>query len=317
MLGCSAYPVVYSLLQGSSVPRADFRYRTRKGYKVKLPLLRIAGGSQDADFQGQVQAAIAAGNNTPAAPVAPNVPATETKEEGLSGFAKDFLSTVPEGERPILQKHLTEWDRNVQKKFQETKDLQSQVEPWQEFTTNGYTPEYLKQAAQLARMIEDDPQKVYEALVEQYGYGADQGVADQEEEISSDSNGEMPGWAKQQQEVLETLANIILGQQEEKKASQAEVQLDQYMSWLHETHGEFDDEYVLAGIGQGMDGVEAVQRYNSIIEKAVSSRPGSSAPPIMNSGGGLPSQAVDPASLSSKEVKDLMTNLLTQANAQG
>lgn len=279
------------------------------------PIYRIAGGSQGAEdaelsIQDQVAAAVESSRNNEAPA---ETEGTDTKQEGLSGYAKDFLGSIPEEDRPIVQRHLSTWDKNVQKKFQENQDLQSQYEPWQEFTQEGYTPEYLKQTVQFAKLLNENPQHVYEILAQQLGI-QDQGVEEEVEDDSPDENTSqeaMPAWAVQQQKALEVLAGRYVAQVEESQKAQDSQELDNYMSALHEAHGDFDDEYVLSAIGQGMDGNKAVERFNNIIESQVAKRRSANdnAPQLIGGGGGMPSSDVDPSAMSTKEVREYIAQM--------
>jgi len=276
------------------------------------PLFRIAGGSESAgiDIQGQVAAALSGGQGTsqPSGDNSLEPPGTDGDLK-LSGFAKDFLSKVAEAERPILQKYLPEWDKNVQVKFREYQDTQSQYEPWQDFLNQGYDPDYVAQTIQLAQLLENNPQAVYEALVQQYNFGNNQ-----EEEQNLEEEEEIPAWAKQQQEALSAMAEIILAQREELEMDQADEELESYLDSLKEEFGEFDEDYVTALIGEGIDGEEAVNRYNRAVQSQLEKINGANngAPLILSSGGGLPSEPIDPGSLDSKQVKDIVTKLLQQ-----
>lgn len=233
---------------------------------------------------------------------------------------QDILNAVPEQYHEALRPTLEKWDKGVQNRFQ---SLHSKYEPLKQYAD--YTPEDLEVAINLKQAIEADPKAVYDLLAQTYNF-LEQGATDGESvmEIPEDFDGD-PQVYQQLQMTQQQLADqqaTIAALQQQQELERAEEELDAYMKYLHDEHGDFDDDYVVTLLANGVDGDEAVNRYNAIVAKAggttsTETAPApKTAPAVMSAGGGVPSRAIDPKSLSNSDTKDLVAQMLLQA-AQG
>ena len=106
--------------------------------------------------------------------------------------------------------------------------------------------------------------------------------------------------------------------EQEREMEKYQEQLDAYIAYLHEPEPgkrvEFDEDYVITLLANGVDGEEAVSRYQKIVETAAPKSAPNPAPRIMPSGGGVPSNAIDPKTLSDSQTQDLVTQILQQAS---
>lgn len=232
-----------------------------------------------------------------------------------------YLEDLPETLRPLVEPKFKEWDANVTKKIQ---SLHSEYEPYKPFV-EGYEPDYLQNGVQLLEALEADPKAFLQALAEAYdvnvsGIGSEQGTADQqkvEEEDDSD-NVYLDPRVTQHEELLELMAQQLLAERQEKEQAAQDQQLEQTMAELKEKHGEFDEGYVLTLIANGVNPDAAVQQFNTLVQSFATkmNAPASNAPVVLGStgGNGVPSNAVDPSTLSDKDTQKLVVELLAKAN---
>lgn len=235
--------------------------------------------------------------------------ATEQQSNGYPWA--EYLNRVPEGVRPLVEPIFKEWDGNVTRRFQE---FHQQLEPWAPIVEE-YDPEAVQQAIMLAQAVEADPQGVYNALAQSFGFentagnDADEGSGDYEEEDPYEAR------FRKQEEMLGTIAEILLNEREARGEQEEDAELDEYLAEMKQQFGEFDEDYVLTKMANGIDPETAVQQYQSLVETRASSRNQASqnAPRIMGAGGGLPSNQVDPAQLTDKDTKSLVAQMLAAA----
>lgn len=228
---------------------------------------------------------------------------------------QEILDAVPEDYRDALRPTLEKWDKGVQARFQ---SLHSKYEPLKPYLDEA---DKLEMGMNLLRRIEEDPRAVYDLMAATYNF-AEQGATEDEgtmSELTFDPDSVDPAVLQQMQALQEQqdrLAQQLAEQQQRDEEEENRAQLDAYVSWLHEEHGEFDDDYVITLLANGIEGPDAVQRYNDIVAKAAGAPATPPAPKVMPSGGGVPSRAIDPTKLSSSETKDLVTEMLIQAQQQ-
>lgn len=225
----------------------------------------------------------------------------------------ELLNVLPSQLHGVVKPHLQKWDQGVQQRFQQ---VHSQYEPWQGIADQGVTPDDVMQALGILQTINDDPQRVYEALAEHLGVGADeQGGAGEEEEFSGNEEYQDPRYDELQGQ-FQNMAQIMLAQHEQAVAEEEDQALDSHLSELTEKFGEYDERYVLAMMDTGMSGEDAVQQYQQLISQTAGQINRPPAPKILNPGGGLPSQAVNPSELTDKGRRDLVAQMLSAAAQQ-
>jgi hypothetical protein len=105
--------------------------------------------------------------------------------------------------------------------------------------------------------------------------------------------------------------NSFTQSQEDKEIEQ---KVDNLMKDLHNTHGDFDEDWVLLQMSRGHEPEEAVKHFQkNVVEKYSSPR----KPPakIMPGNGAVPNGQVDLSKMTSKEKFDYAVNKLKMANA--
>lgn len=247
---------------------------------------------------------------------------TVQKESESKAPWENYLEKFPSSLHPVAREVFTEWDGNVTKRFQ---DLHSTYEPYKPFVEQ-WEPESIQEALQLAQALEANPQEFYNAMAKAYGFAeSEQGAENQPEveapqEFEYDPDDPLQVRLSQQEELLRTLSDHILGQREAQEQARIQAEqdaaLDTAMNTLKQQHGEFDEQYVLMQIANGVDPEDAVKQFQTLVGTwaARQNAPAASAPRVIGSGGGLPSTKVDPANLNSKQTKDLVVELLRSQN---
>lgn len=252
----------------------------------------------DEDFQGQ-----------PA-----GTEGTVEPQEHTSPWAQ-YLEPLPESVRPLVEPTFKQWDADVTQRFQK---VQSEYAPLKDFAPlveQGFTPDVAGQAFNLMQALNNDPEAVLRELAEAIGYDLDQGT--QEPNDDGETPGEFvdPRLATVEQ-MTEAMAEIMLAQERQQQEAQENAMLDAHLAELKEKHGEFDEEYILLLMGNGLTGEQAVAKYQDLVGKV--SRPAPPvAPTLLGAGGGLPSQGVDLSNLTSSQTKDLVAQMLAQAAQEG
>ena len=219
----------------------------------------------------------------------------------------NYLTDLPDSVKPLVEPIFRQWDADTTKRFQSVHSEYESLKPYQEIVSAGWDYNDVQQAIQLAATLNDNPQAIYDALVENYGYGQEQGQEaqqiDEEEQVD-------PRFAQLEQ-MTNQMAEIMVAQQNEQTAKREDAELDTLLNSLKEEHGDYDEKFVLARMFAGDSPQEAVAAFQQAIGTYAANRP---APPvIMGSGGGLPSQTVNPASMSDRDRKALITQMLAQA----
>jgi hypothetical protein len=241
----------------------------------------------------------------------------------------EYLEGIPTSLHGVVGDAFKKFDGQVTQRFQ---DLHSQYDPYKPII-EAYEPEPIQQAIALVQALENDPKAFYEGLQRAYNFGGpngEQGAANPvaqsqapapnaEGEIEYDLSDPLQARLAQQEQLMRALADKIIGEDEAKAQAQAEAEqtriLDETMASLKGKYGEFDETYVYGLIGAGFDPEQAVQQFKTTVEgwAAKVNAPAQNAPRVMGASGGLPSNRVDPATLGSRDTKNLVAEYLRTA----
>lgn len=223
----------------------------------------------------------------------------------------NFLKDVPEEHRGILEPYVKKWDSGVTRRFQE---LHSQLNPYTEL---GADPEDLQQALQLARLLDEDPERIYQALREQF---EEQGDEDDDEDAEPFQGlpPELASQLTQQQQVLEALAEYVLNQQQTSQEAQEDRELEGYLGLLKDEFGDFDEDYVLAKMYRGMDGETAVKQWQNTIQEQLNKNGSGEQKPrlpaILSGGGVVPAEQQNVAKIPRNDLKKMVAQMMQQAS---
>lgn len=235
-----------------------------------------------------------------------------------------------------IQPKLKEWDAGVQQRLSSV----SEKYKWADEIANaGYQPEQVTMALQAARMLNEQPEVMYQKLQEfltangrlpQNQQEMSEAMEDDEDE---QDDPRLAALAQQQ----EQMQQFLIMQENQRMQAQADQELENEISQLKSKHPEFDDfdiQEIISraalkaqmaasrGIQQIPTLEEAAQDYTSNVRNRILSakRPGDSAPRLMPTSGGVPASGVAPGTmggLSNKQTEDLLAELVRQDNARG
>lgn len=239
---------------------------------------------------------------------------------GLNPAWGEALSAIPEQFHQTLTPHFEKWDQSAQQRIESVNGELSKFADYKPFVENGVSAQDLEQGMQLMYQLNANPQAVYNALAEAYGFGPMTETESEEEEGEEieAQNFQDPRYDKLS-EMVDTVAQVIVSQEQEKANARADAELDAEINALKEKHPNFDERYVLSLVANGATFEEAATQYESLVSNILQQNPRPFAPSVMGTSGGgtgLPSQAIDPVALSDKDRRALVAQMLNAANQQ-
>lgn len=245
-----------------------------------------------------------------------------SSEGGYSSFVQDLLKDAPKEHVSILEPYLKKFDAGVTRRFQ---DLNNRYKPYNDL---GWDEDTVSQMAEVYRVLNEEPERLYEALRDALELGEEEAQSGLSEESQPDQDFqglpvEVQQQLQQQQQVLEALAQWVIHQDTQTTVAMEDQEFESYMGLLKEEFGDFDEKYVTAMIANGTDGEAAVKQWQAmaqeILQKANQATEGLPPAVLSSAGGGAVAQP-EPQSLGSvdsKDIRQLITNVMTQANQAG
>lgn len=232
----------------------------------------------------------------------------------------EFFNAIPEDYRedvqPLVTPVLEKWDRNVQQRFDSYK-------PYEKYIEDKVDPQVMDYAMNLLDTLNDNDGalQVFNQLgqyLEQQGLiGQEEDTgkkAEEEEEVNWD---DIPPALKKQIEQLQngfsTLAEAQLAEARTKKEADEDAALEAELKSLKQKYGDYDEDWVLAKMINGMDAEDAVKSYTDWLDNTLKERnrpqPGFKA---LGSGGDFPSGNAEfnPKKASAREVQDMIAQRL-------
>lgn len=241
--------------------------------------------------------------------------------EGTSGNPAwtNLLSVLPEDLHEKVTPVLSQWDKQVQQRFE---TVQSEWNDWKPFKEQ-YKPEDVKWGLSLAQSLAQSPKETYEAIGEYLKtslgidpFASSPNPSGQGQQEPSTSAAEDPYALKFQevQQQLDLVARAVLAKEQKDSVAAAEAQLDVELKAAKDKYGEYDEKFVLARLQAG-DSVEgAVKAYTEIAEQAAKrARPKFS---FLGSGGGVPATPVDPRKMTESARNKLAVEMLMAARGE-
>lgn len=237
----------------------------------------------------------------------------------------EVLDLLPEQFHSVVTPHFTKWDQSAQSRIEAANNSLKDYEPYKPFLEHGITSDEMEQGLRILYEINNNPRNVYDALAEAYKYNAqaqESPVANpngegEEENPLAQLPPEVMSQLGQQGDLLQTVAQIVLNDANAKQAAQADNELDAELNALKERIGDFDEGYVLAQMQNGYSAEDAGNAFLALKQSFIQNQP--FAPGILgnsNGGSGVPSNAIDPTTLSSKDTRSLVAQMLEQAARQ-
>jgi hypothetical protein len=230
----------------------------------------------------------------------------------------DVLSVIPPEYHQQVTPHFQQWDQAAQTRIE---SVNNQFKDYQPFVENGISPQDLEQGLQLMYQINSNPQGVYNALAEAYGFAAQQAnsnsqAADGEEEVDGYQDpryDEIAALQQRQQEGLDLIAQTLLQQEQAKLDAQAEAEIDSELNALKKQHPGISEEFALSLMVNGFDANQVGERWAAMTQGILQQNPRPFAPNVLGSNGGgtgLPSQAIDPKKLSGQQTRSLVEQMV-------
>lgn len=237
------------------------------------------------------------------------------------------LDKFPDPVKGIAREAFTEWDKNVQSRFD---SLSKQYSPYKSFIDQKVNPDELQKAWGIAQMIQEDPQGFARTLAQYVGLNIQeaQQVLEQQQPMEEVD----PQIAALQQSVQQ-LTDFISQQQQAAQTSQLvqqhEQQIDSEFTALEAKHGKFSPAIRNQILKEAMrissvtnKLVTMEEAYNSLdnfVQEVRSyARPGDLAPSVLNSGNGIPVTTPNktPGQLTPKETREAAAQVAARYLAQ-
>lgn len=223
---------------------------------------------------------------------------------------RSILEVVPQEYQSQVREQLAAWDAGVSRRFQKIHD---EYAPYQDL--EDYDPAMLKTAADVYSSLINNPKDTWETIGRVYGLSSDQDSEDDDDEDGY----ELPAAVRNKLSKLDE-HDRILGQlaqnyqqiQARDTEAQEDAELDEYLEELAEEYGDFDEDYVVGLIAAGIDGEEAVARYQFLMDQAQGQSQGRQyAPNVMSGSGGIPtSGSVNVSALNTQDTQNLVAEIL-------
>lgn len=189
----------------------------------------------------------------------------------LSEFAQGILNSIDEPDRPTVAKYLSTWDKGVQNKFTE---YQEKLKPY----TDLGSIEEIQETLQWISLLNEDPIKFHNDLGQMI---KDAGLLKVDPNLPPENppvGKDMPAWAAdlpaelyelmtKQQDTINSLTSKLSAIDEEKENNRKLAEFDNYLTSLHNEHGEFDHDYVMTKMAGGLTVEDAIQAFNDLIGK--------------------------------------------------
>lgn len=234
-------------------------------------------------------------------------------------LANPFLESIPDEDKPIVEKYIKTWDANVTKKFQEIRDT---YRPYKDL---GVEPEVLQSAMQMWNAANADPKAFYLTLSEAV---KELGILDDlngqaPPPVNNGNNGGLPeyeglppAFVEEWSGVKQTLAGInefIQSEKTSRESQQQQQQLDSLLKELHTKHGDFDEPAVLGRMLKGLSPEDAVKNYKQDLENTINSRTKRN-PPQLPGEGSTPFDQVDRSKLNNPSDRRQLVADMLRAN---
>lgn len=312
-----------------------------------------AGGAEGGQVTGGQGGTVQPGGGSSAAGQGGNAQGA-TKDSGKgsdNGLYAEYLEGIPAQLHGVVTQAFQKWDGKV---TQQQQGVRSQYAPYQQFVDAGIAPERLQAGADLLDWLQEDPQAGLQLLAGELGVDLGQlvgggqqqqaapgagfgGAGDEGQAGPGDpQGGEIPPWAAQwqtqlqeQQQLLQLLAQErvqeLQGKQTEQELDQIEQVLRQAMSGAQIADDDTNaQDYILAQLSLTDENTpveqavaDAVGKWQQLTSSLGAQRAQAQAPQVLRAGGGLPTQQVDPATLSQTDRRKLAVERVRQLQQGG
>jgi hypothetical protein len=228
---------------------------------------------------------------------------------------RQILSQVPEEYHDAIIPTLQQWDAGVSRRFQRIHD---EYAPYKEL--GEFEPDSVKEAMSVYNALNNDPAATWEAIGRVYGLSPQQvsQAASDDEDFDMD---DLPPAIRdrlnrldEHDRTLGALSQQIQQQQQAAAMEQEDEALEEYLEELRGEYGDFDEDYVVGLIAAGLDGEDAVERFQELIEDIANNtefEEVSSYPQVMSGGGGNPDfSEIDTSKMTNQDTQSLIAEIL-------
>ena len=225
----------------------------------------------------------------------------------------EFLNIIPEDLHSQITPILSQWDKNIQAKFD---TVASEWEPYKNFKDNKIDPQNLEFGINLVNQLSNDPKSVYDALKEHYKFDIDKitDTAKPSKEDTEDTVDPYETRFREYDDRINLLSRALIAKHQKEAEELEDRKLNNELDSLRKTHGDFDEQWVLSRMYNGVKAEDAVKNYLEW-ETGIRNRY-SPKPLIMGTGGGIPIQSIDPVKLNDRQVRDLIVEQLKAASLE-
>ncbi len=234
-------------------------------------------------------------------------------EEAEYSYGNDFLKDIPDDVRSTLEPYIKKWDAGVTRRFQ---DLQSELSGYAPLKEAEIDSEDLEQLVGVYQLLNNDPKALIDLLTEALGEEVTPTVIEEPKgkETSTEIPSEVLTRLNSQEELLKLLANSVIEENNATKQQQEDAALESYIKLLKTEFGDFNEEYVVMKLSQGLDGDKAVAAWKEVVSGFVPATEQANAPKVLLGSGAPPGEQRSVKDLTRTETKELVVQML--ANAQ-
>lgn len=236
-----------------------------------------------------------------------------------------YLGQVPEALRGQIEPAFKAYSDKLQ---QDVTGQLGQYAPYKELQDQGWTPEHVTVGLNLLQTLENDPAKVYQALLQEHPELGQQIPApvtptpntppvDQNIDPALDTR------LSQMDQMLQLLYQGFTQQQqqtiEQQQAQQEQTELAQFRTQLDQVAPEdkYPRQFILSYVAQGQTPEQAVKSFTEWQTSQFQQQRSNGAPVIAPAGGGgLPSEPLDTSKLTNTQRENLIAQYLETANQQ-
>lgn len=275
-----------------------------------------AMGSED--LSGQLSGAIGDEGSQPA-PESGGEPVVLDEGPKLSAFAQNYLNTVPDAEREMVQRHVQQWDKGFSKYAENIARKYGQYDQLGEF-------EQVQQAVQLAQLIASDPQTATQWMISQ-GYGPQQAAqAVQQEQVrqqQANTPQQQPGQPQQPgadwqnpgippsiqrelqryQMALGAMNQRFEQDQFTRETERYQGEIERGLAAVKQQYPQIPETMILHLMKGGMEMDDAVNLIVAQIQDGVNQRSAPQAPRVLSSASLPPQAAKQPSEMTDDERK--------------
>lgn len=259
------------------------------------------------------------GNFQPVTASEPQIPDQGSSYDEDS-LIESFLSNIPESDKVVVQKYVPNWNSQVTKKFQE---IHGKYEPLKRYEQLGDYNDVVNNL-QIAHTLMTNPQAVYDILDAELNKENGQGTS--QPQFPNPQQTQTPGYfppeiqskLDQQEKMLTSLAQAVVGMHTKTQEEQEDAELDEYLDHLHNKRGKFDDNFILLQLHNGASEDEAFKSWNELqgYFGGGNQRPAVNPPPPLY-GGSVPGNTQSLSQMSREDFKNLAVDFVRRRQQEG